>query len=63
MRLVVMADIKGTPVGYDLVGPKTGQERESAWELACAQPDSFPVADGGFWGAEYERTMNLIDVT
>jgi hypothetical protein len=63
MRLVVIADIKGTPVGYDLVGPKTGQERECAWELACAQPDSLLLADGGFWGAEYQRTMSLIDVT
>jgi hypothetical protein len=63
MRLVLMADIKGTPVGYDLVGPKTGQERDSAWQLACAQPGSIVFADGGFWGAEYERTMSLIDVT
>jgi hypothetical protein len=63
MRLVLIADIKGTPVGYDLVGPKTGQERDSAWELACAQPDSLLFADGGFWGAEYQRTMRLIDVT
>jgi len=63
MRLVLIADIKGTPVGYDLVGPKTGQERDSAWKLACAQPDSLLFADGGFWGAEYERTMSLIDVT
>jgi hypothetical protein len=62
MRLVLIADIKGTPVGYDLVGPKTGQERESAWELACAHPDSLLFADGGFWGAEYQRTMDLIDV-
>jgi Transposase DDE domain len=63
MRLVLMADIKGTPVGYDLVGPKTGQERESAWELATAQAGSIVFADGGFWGTEYERTMSLIDVT
>lgn len=63
MRLVVMTDIKGTPVGYDLVGPKTGQERDSAWLLACAQPASLLFADGGFWGAEYERTMSLINVT
>jgi Transposase DDE domain len=63
MRLVLMSDIKGTPVGYDLVGPKTGDERESAWALACAQPGSYLFADGGFWGAEYERTMSLIDVT
>jgi hypothetical protein len=63
MRLVLITDIKGTPVGYDLVGPKTGQERDSAWELARAQPHSILFADGGFWGAEYERTMRLIDVT
>jgi|SRR3954451_3860208 hypothetical protein len=63
MRLVVMVDRKGTPVGYDLVGPKTGQEREAAWELACAQPASLLFADGGFWGAEYQQTMRLIDVT
>jgi DDE family transposase len=63
MRLVLMADIKGTPVGYDLVGPKTGQERDSAYELACAQPGSIMFADGGFWGAEYDRTMSLINVT
>jgi hypothetical protein len=63
MRLVLMADIKGVPVGYDLVGPKTGQERDSAWQLATGQPDSLLFADGGFWGAEYDRTMSLIDVT
>jgi hypothetical protein len=62
MRLVLIADIKGTPVGYDLTGPKTGQERDSAWQLACGQPDSHLFADGGFWGAEYKRTMSLIDV-
>src|ERR671937_99450 len=62
MRLVLIADIKGVPVGYDLVGPKTGQERETAWELAQAQPGSLLFCDGGFWGAEYNETMELIDV-
>jgi hypothetical protein len=62
MRLVVICDRKGVPVGYDLAGPKTGQERESAFRLASAHPDSLLFADGGFWGAEYERTMQLIDV-
>ena len=50
------------PVGYDLVGPKTGQERESAFWLAQAHPGSALFADGGFWGAEYQRTLELIDV-
>jgi len=61
MRLVVICDSKGVPVGYDLVGPKTGQERESAFRLASAHPHSLLFADGGFWGSEYQRTMELID--
>lgn len=62
MRLVLISDANGVPVGYDLAGPKTGQERESAWQLASAHPDTVLFADGGFWGAEYERTMNLVGV-
>jgi hypothetical protein len=62
MRLVVICDRKGVPVGYDLAGPKTGEERESAFRLASAHPDSVLFADGGFWGAEYEHTMELIDI-
>lgn len=63
MRKVrVICDRKGVPVGYDLAGPKTGQERESAWRLASAHPESLLFADGGFWGAEYNSTMQLIDV-
>ncbi|MFI4991555.1 MAG: IS982 family transposase [Solirubrobacterales bacterium] len=62
IRLVVICDSKGVPLGYDLAGPKTGQERESAFRLASAHPHSLLFADGGFWGAEYERTMELIDV-
>ena len=38
MRLVVMCDRKGVPVGYDLVGPKTRQERETALRLAAPSP-------------------------
>jgi hypothetical protein len=62
MRLVLLSDRKGVPVGYDLVGPKTGQERESAFELAQAHPGATLFADGGFWGAEYDRTLELVDV-
>jgi hypothetical protein len=62
LRLVMICDRKGVPVGYDLAGPKTGQERESAFRLASAHPGSRLFADGGFWGAEYRRTMELIDI-
>jgi hypothetical protein len=62
MRLVLVSDAKGVPVGYDLVGPKMGEERETAFELAQAHAGSALFCDGGFWGAEYVRTMELIDV-
>jgi hypothetical protein len=62
MRLVVIADIKGVPVGYDLVGPKTGQERDSALQLAAAHPGSLLFADKGLWGKELDASMQLIDI-
>jgi Transposase DDE domain len=61
MRLVVICDIKGVPVGYDLVGPKTGTERDTALELAAAHPGIW-FADGGFWGREYDASMQLVGV-
>ncbi len=62
MRLVLISDRKGVPVGYDLVGPKTGQERDSVLELAAGQPGTVLFADGGFWGREYLSSMELIDI-
>jgi hypothetical protein len=62
MRLVLISDHKGVPVGYDLVGPKTGQERDSALQLAAGQAGSVLFADKGFWGREYTDSMRLIDV-
>jgi hypothetical protein len=62
MRLVLLADRKGVPVGYDLVGPKTGQERDAVLQLAAAHAGSTLFADGGFWGREYLASMRLIDI-
>jgi DDE family transposase len=62
MRLVLLADPKGVPVGYDLVGPKTGQERDAVLELAAAHAGSTLFADGGFWGREYLASTQLIDI-
>jgi hypothetical protein len=62
MRLVLLADRKGVPVGYDLVGPKTGQERDTVLELAAAHPHTLLFADGGFGGREYTSCMQLIDI-
>jgi Transposase DDE domain len=62
MRLVVVSDLKGVPVGYDLVGPKTGEERESVVELACAQAGTILFCDKGLWGRELDSTLELVDV-
>lgn len=62
MRLVLVSDRKGVPVGYDLVDPKAGTEREATFWLAQPHAGSLLFCDGGFWGAEYERTMRLVDV-
>jgi hypothetical protein len=62
MRLVLFCDPKGVPVGYDLVGPKTGQERECALRLAAGQRGAALFADGGFWGREYLASMKAIGI-
>lgn len=62
MRLVLLCDRKGVPVGYDLVGPSSGQERQAVLDRAAAHPGSTLYADGGFWGRDYQRQMELISV-
>jgi len=62
MRLVLLCDRRGVPVGYDLVGPKTGEERECALRLASAHPGALLFADGGFWGREYRSSMGALGI-
>lgn len=62
MRLVLICDPKGVPVGYDLVGPKTGEERECALRLAAGQAGAVLFADGGFWGRGYRASMEALDI-
>ena len=59
MRLVLVTDAIGVPLGYDLVAPGEG-EREPLFRLAQAHPGTVLFADKGLWGAEYERTIELI---
>jgi hypothetical protein len=61
-RLVLISDRKGVPVGYDLVGPRIGQERDGALDLAAAHAGSVLVADKGFWGKQYGDSMALIGI-
>ena len=62
MRLVLLCDRKGVPVGYDLVGPATGQERQAVLDRAAAHPGTVLFCDGGFLGADYQRQMELLSV-
>jgi Transposase DDE domain len=61
MRLVLVTDENGVPVGYDLVEPGEG-EREPLFRLAQGHPDTTLFADKGFWGVEYGSTIDLISV-
>jgi hypothetical protein len=63
MRLVLVTDSKGVPVGYDLVGPKTGEEREAVVDLACGQRGAILFADKGLWGRELEAMLELTDIS
>jgi len=62
MRLVLVSDPKGVPVGYELVGPKTGQEREAVVDLACGHPGTILFCDKGLWGRELESMLELTEV-
>jgi hypothetical protein len=59
---VLLCNRKGVPVGYDLVGPTSGQERHAVLDRAAAHPGRALFWDGGFWGADYQRQMELISI-
>jgi hypothetical protein len=61
MRPDVICDIKGVPVGHDVVGPETGAERDCALELAAGHPGTW-FADKDFWGREYDACLQLVGV-
>ena len=61
MRLVLMSDRNGVPVGYDLT-PAGEREYEATYRLAQAHPGATLFADKGLWGAQFQRTLELIDI-
>jgi hypothetical protein len=56
MRLVLLTDRKGLPVGYTLVA---GNEKEYEPVRELSQPGSTLLADKGLWGREYAETLRL----
>jgi Transposase DDE domain len=61
LRLLLITDRRGTPVGYDL-RPANESEREGVYELAAAQSGSLLFADAGHRGREHEHSLALIGV-
>jgi len=61
MRLVLVTDAAGLPVGYTLV-PANEKEYEPVRELTTAHPGCTLIADKGLWGRQYAETLALQDV-
>ena len=62
MRLVLLTDTTGLPVGYTLVAANE-KEYEPVRELTTSQPGCTLIADKGYWGRAYAEALALQDVT
>jgi hypothetical protein len=62
MRLVLLTDRNGLPLGYTLVAANE-KEYEPVRELTTAHPGCTLIADKGLWGRQYAETLALQDVT
>jgi Transposase DDE domain len=61
VRLVLVTDPRGVPVGYTLVAANE-KEYEPVRELTSAHPGCTLIADKGLWGRAYAETLALQDV-
>jgi len=61
VRLLLVSDRHGTPLGYDL-RPANENEREGVFQLACAHPGSLLFADAGHRGREHHESLQLVGV-
>ena len=62
MRLVLVTDRNGVPVGYTLVAANE-KEYEPVRELTTAHQGCTLIADKGLWGREYPETLALQNVS
>jgi hypothetical protein len=61
VRLLLLSDRRGTPLGYDL-RPANENEREGVFALASAHPGSLLFADAGHRGREHHESLHLVGV-
>jgi hypothetical protein len=62
MRLVLVTDPAGVPVGYTLVAANE-REYEPVRELTTSRRGCTVIADKGLWGREYRETLALQGVS
>jgi Transposase DDE domain len=62
VRLVLLSDRTGLPVGYTLVAAGA-KEYEPVRELSSSQAGATLIADKGLWGREYAETLRLQGIT
>ena len=56
VRLVLLTDDRGLPLGYTIV-PANEKEYEPLADLLTGTPSAVVVADKGFWGRDYARRL------
>jgi hypothetical protein len=56
VRLVLLTDLRGLPVGYTVV-PANEKEYEPLADLLTGTPSELVVADKGFWGRAYAKRL------
>ena len=56
VRLVLLTDSRGLPLGYTIV-PANEKEYEPLADLLTGTPSEVVVADKGFWGREYAHRL------
>ena len=61
MRLLLITDRAGTPLGYHL-RPANENEREGVYVLASAHPNTVLFADAGHRGREHHDSLALVGV-
>jgi hypothetical protein len=61
MRLLLISDRRGAPLGYDL-RPANENEREGVLTLAGAHPGSLLFADAGHRGRTHHESLQLVGV-
>ncbi|HTN79315.1 MAG TPA: IS982 family transposase [Acidimicrobiales bacterium] len=62
VRLVLLTDERGTPLGYTIV-PANEKEYEPLADLLTGTPTQVVIADKGFWGRGYRERLAADGVT